>query len=150
MTSDRSKWLLGGAVAAGGVWWLCRRRTPPGHAAETSFEAYMRSKDVRPGGAQPATKSYDPTDFSSYLKSRSGAGGTDASGAPAAPSEQQESAPLNAKPVLILFGTEFGFSKEVREREGNAAIGQAAAEIKKGSPPLHSVANCRRAADRRH
>lgn len=109
------KWLCAAALG-GGLLWLTRKRTSAEHGAATSFEAYMRSKGVAPGGTQQ--KRYDPADFTSYLKQGSGGAGPAAppSALPLPAQPPAEEVPLDSKPVLVLYGTEYGFSKEVAER----------------------------------
>ena len=69
----------------------------------TSFDAFLKVKPVEP----------DPAVFSTWLKS--------AGAAVAAPTavdevEQEEEAPLDAVRVLVMYGTEYGFSKEIAEK----------------------------------
>lgn len=59
------------------------------------------------------------TDFGSFLKARAAAG---AGAGAAAQQQQQQGPPLTADSVVvtILFGTEYGFSKEIAEKLADA------------------------------
>jgi sulfite reductase (NADPH) flavoprotein alpha-component len=118
--SDRSRWLVGAVASTAAVsLWLARRRQfsaavqAPGEPLSTSFEAYLKQ-------APPEPVQYATTSFEAYLKQPPTAAA--AAAAAAAPSSIADSlqAPPSAKPVTILFGTEYGFSKEVAERAGEA------------------------------
>lgn len=71
----------------------------------TQFDTFLK---VRP--AEP-----NPTDFSTFLKNAPAAGGV-AGGAAAAPAVVEEAIPLDRARVTVMYGTEYGFSKEIAEK----------------------------------
>lgn len=81
-------------------------------AAATDFESFLK---VQPVQAQPAA-----TDFLSFLKDAGISSGSAHGGGTS--SSQQESAaeveavPEDACPVLVLYGTEYGFAREIAEK----------------------------------
>lgn len=120
--SERRGQLALAATAAGaaGAVWLCRRYAAAAASggasapAATSFDAYLKDRSV---GAKPAQQppKFAPTSFEAYL--RQPAPAATAGAAPAAAAAAPGSAaPPTAKPLTVLFGTEYGFSKEVAEK----------------------------------
>lgn len=120
--SERRGQVVLAATAAGavGAVWLCRRYTAAAASggasapAATSFDAYLKDRSV---GAKPAQQQpkFAPTSFEAYLRQPAPAAAAGATAAaPAAASGP--AAPPTAKPVTVLFGTEYGFSKEVAEK----------------------------------
>jgi sulfite reductase (NADPH) flavoprotein alpha-component len=81
--------------------------------AVTQFAAFLKSTPAEP----------DSCDFSSFLKSASNATGTHGDAQPEAP--PAEEVPLDRARVLVVFGTEYGFSKEIAEK--------LCAQLKEGS-----------------
>ena len=87
-----------------------RKRTK---AAETSFDSFLKAR------AEP-----DPADFASFLRNGVGVGVGGANGAPpssssspsAAPQKAEETIPPDRAPVLVLYGTEYGFAREIAEK----------------------------------
>lgn len=113
--SDRKGALLLGAAAVGTTVWVASRwRRGGGGAgpAPTSFEAYLRQVE-EPAAAGGA---FSATSFEAYLRAPAAGpaaaapagGGGGGSGAAAVP--------LDRVPVTVLFGTEYGFSKEIAEK----------------------------------
>jgi sulfite reductase (NADPH) flavoprotein alpha-component len=80
-------------------------------AIETSFDSFLK-KRVEP----------DPADFTSFL--RDGGGGGKKAAPPAAPTTKQqpvaEAIPADRAPVLVLYGTEYGFAREIAEKLADA------------------------------
>ena len=114
--SERRGQLALAATAAGaaGTVWLCRRYAAAAASggasapAATSFDAYLKDRSV---GAKPAQQQpkFAPTSFEAYLRQPAPAAAAGAAPGVAA-------APPTAKPLTVLFGTEYGFSKEVAEK----------------------------------
>ncbi|KFM23852.1 NADPH oxidoreductase A [Auxenochlorella protothecoides] len=111
---------------------------------ETGFGAYLRDLSVGvPTHGVPAPQTFEETSFEAYLraaafKSQDHAEAGSASG-------EAESAPPTARPVTIVFGTEYGFSKEIAERladrlreagEGYWPVVLDMADHAEGVPPL--------------
>jgi sulfite reductase (NADPH) flavoprotein alpha-component len=119
--SDRPAVWLGAAAAAGATLWLVRRRAAASGGSDplaTGFEAYLKNKEVGRKPEDQKQANHAPTSFEAYLRQpaaapASGGGGVAASAAAPA-------APPTAKPVTLLYGTEYGFSKEVAERAAAA------------------------------
>jgi hypothetical protein len=150
---QRSWWLYaaGAAGAATAYCWATRRRTqaddtdfagfladpaawtaaPPASGAPapaldaTGFDAFLRE--------QPAAAPADPTGFDSFLRAAPSAPGGAQSKAAVAQQQQQE-VPLDRAGVLIVFGTEYGFSKEIAEK--------LAASLKAGSAFWCAAGRC--------
>ena len=136
-TGDRRMLALGStaAIASGAtLLWLWRRRataaaaagSPPPIAA-TSFDAYLRNREL--GRQQPveaaAAPQFAASSFEAYLRQPAATtaaavavhqpSGASASASAAAPAGAA-AAPSHARPITVLFGTEYGFSKEVAQR----------------------------------
>ena len=120
LLADRWIAVVGAGIGSGAaLYYLSRPRGPPVPPPEdTDFGAYLR--DLSVGLPQPAPQggqdAYEDTSFEAYLR----AGAFKAAGA-----DQETNAGVvasgpsvapDAVPVTIVFGTEFGFSKEVAER----------------------------------
>ena len=72
-------------------------------AQKTDFNSFLRVKPSEPCS----------TDFSSFLRDR----GTTAPAQDVQQiKEQAEEVPTDSAPVLVMFGTEYGFSKEIAEK----------------------------------
>jgi sulfite reductase (NADPH) flavoprotein alpha-component len=71
----------------------------------TSFDAFLKVKPVEP----------DPAVFSTWLKSGGGAVAAPTTAVVDEAAEEEE-APLDAVRVLVMYGTEYGFSKEIAEK----------------------------------
>lgn len=106
------------------------RVPPPPRRDETGFDAFLR--------VTPAAAPLDPTGFDSFLRAKPAAPGAPlaAAGAAAAKQQQQEEEPLplDRAGVLVMYGTEYGFSKEIAEKlvgrlKGGDAFWCAAARI---------------------
>ncbi|KDD74152.1 hypothetical protein H632_c1527p0 [Helicosporidium sp. ATCC 50920] len=115
-----SSWCLGtAALGAPLAWWLLRARScSTGGAvgdvsASTGFEAYL--VDVKVNAPKQETRAaHCSTSFEAYLVSVEQEGGIEGELVPAAPSLPPP--PPESKPIVILFGTEFGFSREIAEK----------------------------------
>jgi sulfite reductase (NADPH) flavoprotein alpha-component len=86
-------------------WGGCKKAA----ALETSFDSFLKVR-VEP----------DPADFASFL--RDGGGGVN-KGAAALKQQQQppvEAIPPDRAPVLVLYGTEYGFAREIAEKLADA------------------------------
>ena len=121
-TGDHCMLALGSAAAAAGaatLWLWSRQRaaaaagSPPPVAA-TSFDAYLRDRVVgRPKPAEAAAApQFAATSFEAYLRQSAAA----AAAQPPSGASASAAAPAHAKPITVLFGTEYGFSKEVAQR----------------------------------
>lgn len=84
-------------------------------AAATGFDAYLRDASIgqRAAAAAPA---FAATSFDAYLRQPATAPAEAAANAVAATSSSAADVPADAIPVTVLFGTEYGFSKEVAEK----------------------------------
>eukprot|EP00887_Chlorella_sp_A99_P003434 scaffold7.g3434.t1 len=117
--ADHKLLLAAAAGGMGGLYLLTRRRTSDDHVQSTSFDAYMRNKEFGKAAAQPK---YAATSFEAYLRAPAAAAPAAVAAHPAA-GGAAGAAPLDAKPLLVLYGTEFGFSKEVAEKLGERLRG---------------------------
>ncbi|BDA47196.1 Sulfite reductase [NADPH] flavoprotein alpha-component [Coccomyxa sp. Obi] len=140
MAERMNSWLRAGLIGAPVAWYVCSRlcyRPPP---KETSFDAFLRpgAKTAKPQGKekqrpaanfsaflkrseQEQTPVRQAASFSSFLRKQpnqaqaqpaAAAAAADADGRAAAvavPAPEQ-------KPVAVLYGTEYGFSKEIAEK----------------------------------
>jgi len=92
-------------------WAAPSARAAPAAAAvdETSFDAFLRT--------QPAVEEADPTGFDSFL--RVPVGGASSAAAAAQQSKAAvvvEEVPTDRAGVVVMYGTEYGFSKEIAEK----------------------------------
>ena len=117
--------LAGGlALAGASALWAARRRparrrSTPGGPLPTDFEAYLRNAAANPCClAEEGSVTHAATSFEAYLRPPAAAAAAAAAAPDAAgtPSAAAAGPPPDSKPVTVLFGTEFGFSKEVAER----------------------------------
>ena len=115
--------LAAAAGAAGAAWWLRRAAASGASApvAANSFVAYLKDRSVGVQPAAPPQKKYAPTSFDAYLKQADPA--AHAAPAAAAAAAAGPAAPPEAKPLTVLYGTEYGFSKEVAEKACSALKG---------------------------
>ena len=111
--------------------WAFSARSQPKQRPETSINAFFKDKSVvapparrrQPTSFQSFLKKEpeahrDPTSFSSFLKKPQSNKSTDSN---ASPSPAFVSGPKADDVVItVLFGTEYGFSKEVAERAATA------------------------------
>lgn len=115
--------------------WAFSARSQPQQRPETSINAFFKDKSVVPGPVAPPARRRqptsfqsflkkepeahrDPTSFSSFLKKPQSNKSTDSN---ASPSPAVVSGPKADDVVItVLFGTEYGFSKEVAERAAKA------------------------------
>ena len=117
MSFDSRGLLLAGsaALAVPVAVWLARRLSSPHPAAvpeDTGFEAYLKRQAPNPC----ATVAHAATSFEAYLKAAPANGDTGSAAASAQPAQQKAAPPPpGSKPVTVLYGTEYGFSKEVAE-----------------------------------
>ena len=116
LIKSRERPLAVGAAAAAGaatlLWLARRRRSSDGvDLAATGFDAYLKNASI--GRPQIPAPVYASTSFEAYLR-KPAAGPAAASSAAAA--SDTHGPPQDAVPVTVLFGTEYGFSKEVAER----------------------------------
>lgn len=80
-------------------------------ASATSFESFLK---IQPVATEPCS-----TDFASFLKdSGVGVGGQEAAQQQEQQQQQQQHEPIpeDAVPVLVLYGTEYGFAREIAEK----------------------------------
>lgn len=113
-----------GGGAAGLLYWASRRKqhAPSGKEA-TGFDAYLRHHIDNPSLSGIKTKSHGPakTSFEAYLRKNDS---NDLLKPPsdghhtyekALPAAAMQGPPPTSIPVTVLFGTEFGFSREIAE-----------------------------------
>jgi len=132
-----ARWLTWATVGSVPLLWYLsyRRKRNATDVLITDFDSFLVKRGDIPTGSQPERKTQkercggpieqffkdvdqrDPADFSTFLKS-SGCAASHA----ATQSTQDDKAQADEKPdpntarVLVLFGTEYGFSKEIAER----------------------------------
>jgi sulfite reductase alpha subunit-like flavoprotein len=118
------------------AWWLVRAFSRPAPSIGTGFDDFLKHRVDNPRlrGAEPAEEKKKlaclTTSFEAYLKADVGAAGgpssvskTDGTAAAAAETSPPDTLSSNAIPVLVLFGTEYGFSREVAETACTALRG---------------------------
>ena len=130
----RSKLFWASIAGAPLVWWILSSRSQPRSPPDTSIDAFFKNKDTAP---QPITQQAqrratsfhsflkevpqahrDASNFSAFLKSQ---GPTQAAVTDGSPAPEAALGPDAAHVIItILFGTEYGFSKEVAERAAGA------------------------------
>ena len=134
MASDSARWrlpgpwyLYAGASVPLGWYLLGGRSTKRQDAGETQFDHFLRQPvapqapaddristqfdsflRVRPVASEP-----DPCVFSTWIKTSGSAAAPQAAAPPSKPAEQ---VPLDRAAVAVLYGTEYGFSKEIAEK----------------------------------
>lgn len=129
MLDPRERPLAAGAAAAGALLFSVWRRhcaslpQPAAAHAATSFDSYLRDPSI---GSQPLQSTqkqhFASTSFDAYLRqpaatptpAQQANNATAATVAAAATAAAP--APADAIPITVLFGTEYGFSKEVAEK----------------------------------
>ncbi len=110
------------------AWWLLRARKPGHDATTTDFDRFLL------GPAPAQQPAYDPrntTQFDSFLKVKafepdskvfstflkSAVPGNTSSSAPAPKATAaEEEVPLDRARVAVMYGTEYGFAKEIAEK----------------------------------
>ena len=111
--------------------WAFSARSQPKQRPETSINAFFKDKSVVPAPVAPPARRRQPTSFQSFLKKEPEAHRDPTSFSSFLKKPQSsENADFNASPspavvsgpkaddvvITVLFGTEYGFSKEVAER----------------------------------
>ena len=157
----RSTLFWAGLLGIPAAWWAVSGRSQPAPSQDTNINAFFKQKPATktsvPGQSQPqrqatsfqsflkeAPKAHrDPTSFGAFLK-----GPSETASDQQSPSQYQAAAPAGPQEsdcaITVLFGTEYGFSKEVAER--------AAAAITSSGPYWYSthfapqLSMCRHAA----
>ncbi|KAI8473830.1 MAG: sulfite reductase [Monoraphidium minutum] len=137
---ERSLWWWAGCAAAGAYTVYALRPKRTGAADDTDFAGFLcdpqslaaaqaAAPRARRGAApprddtnfdsflrvQPAATAADPTGFDSFLRVAPAAGGG-AQSAPAAAPKAVEEIPLERAGVLVMYGTEYGFAKEIADK----------------------------------
>jgi sulfite reductase (NADPH) flavoprotein alpha-component len=84
--------------------------------AITDFESFLKVQPATPAAAEPCA-----TDFLSFLKDGGNSISSNNAAAAAGGSAQEAAAagevvPEGAVPVLVLYGTEYGFAREIAEK----------------------------------
>lgn len=117
--------MIYGAAGVAAYLWL-RRSSAKSHQPSTDFDSFLKTpapaRTTRAASAtsfaaflhvQPDEPS--STDFASFLKDRN-SGAQEASAQDAASSAQAEQIPEDAVPIVVMYGTEYGFAKEIAEK----------------------------------
>lgn len=116
--TDHKLALVGAGLGAGTLlYWRARASKPsvPG-PEETGFGAYLRDLSVGvPTAPSQAGVGWGETSFEAYLRPDAFKAVQEGPGS-AGSTEESEALPGTARPIAIVFGTEFGFSKEISER----------------------------------
>lgn len=109
--------LSAAAVGSAALLWLTSLRRGAASAPATTatgFDAYLRDASIgQPAAA--AAPAFAATSFDAYLRQPAAAPTAAAANVGAAASSAV-AAPADAIPITVLFGTEYGFSKEVAEK----------------------------------
>lgn len=130
----RSKLFWASIAGAPLVWWVLSGRSRPQSSPDTNINAFFKDKDTVPAtdgqqAKRQATSFHsflkkvpqahrDPSSFSAFLKPQ---GSTQAAVTDSLPTTEAASGPDAADVIItILFGTEYGFSKEIAERAAAA------------------------------
>lgn len=119
------------AAAALPAWWVLGSRQP---ATDTGFKSFLKDESVLPAGRERDSKS-----FESFLKCR-GVKRNDASDEPSVPRESLDEEEMDDRPranVLVLYGTEFGFSREIAEK-----LAEELKRTKEYRPQVINMADC--------
>jgi sulfite reductase (NADPH) flavoprotein alpha-component len=142
----------GGAAALALAARAARRAAAAAGPAPTDFEPFLKRHVDNPSAANAAGRAagraaarvervFDPaapTSFEAYLKRDAPAGPATPDGEDAAADSASDAASTidpAARPVAVLFGTEFGFSREVAERLAAALI--ASSSSSSSAAPIH-------------
>lgn len=130
----RSKLFWASIAGAPLVWWILNSRSQPKCLPDTSIDAFFKNKDTAPQplnqqGKKKATNFHsflkevpqahrDASSFSAFLKPQ---GSTQAAVTDKSSTPETAQEPAAADVIItVLFGTEYGFSKEVAERAAGA------------------------------
>ena len=150
----RSKLFWASVAGAPLVWWVLSGRSRAQPSPSTNINAFFKNKSTSPTPAVQQAKR-QPTSFHSFLKKVPQAhrdassfsaflkpqGSTQAAVTDSLPSSEAASGPGAADVIItILFGTEYGFSKEVAERA--AAAIKACGNYWYAAVTKHSVCPC--------
>ena len=131
---DRSRLFWASLAGVPLLWWAFSGRSQPKPAPDTNINAFFKNKTPNqlPSGQQAKRKATsfhsflkevpqthrDASSFSAFLKAP---GSNQAVAASNAPKQKADQGPKAADAVVtVLFGTEYGFSKEVADRTANA------------------------------
>jgi sulfite reductase (NADPH) flavoprotein alpha-component len=118
----QNKWVLAGLGAAAAYMLLPRRKK---QYYDTGFDSFLKQEvpEEEPQGFTfdaflRVKAELDSCDFSSFLKSSTAAAAAPAAAAKPAPGKRVPSAEELAvkKRVIVMFGTEYGFAKEIAEK----------------------------------
>lgn len=126
----RSKLFWASIAGAPLVWWILTSRSQPRSPPDTSIDAFFKNKDTVPQSITQQVKRKatsfhsflkevpqahrDARSFSAFLKPQRS---TQATVTDSSPTPEAALGPDAAQVIItILFGTEYGFSKEVAER----------------------------------
>lgn len=120
---ENNKLLILSATAVSGaalaLWIVKSQRSKPKGYLPTDFESFLKTPTENPSyeNNKKSMKQYPPTSFEAFLNDPEILERTKNS-TTADTKEQPPSqfAPPNSKPVTVLFGTEFGFSREIAEK----------------------------------
>jgi len=108
----RSQIAIAAAVGLPVIYWTCfgSGRRKKRHAGPTGFDHFLKEA--------PAAPARHATDFGSFLKQKGGAADQRAAQLLAEQQAKAAGPPLteDSKVVTILYGTEYGFSKEIAEK----------------------------------
>ena len=130
----RSRLFWASIAGAPLVWWILSGRSQPKSSPDTSIDAFFKNKDTAPQPVAEQTKRKatsfhsflkevpqahrDASSFSAFLKPQ---GSSQAAATDSLLTPQAAQGPAAADVIVtILFGTEYGFSKEVAERAAGA------------------------------
>lgn len=131
---DRSRLYWASLASVPLLWWVFSGRSQPKSSPDTNINAFLKNKTPSqiPAGQQAKRKATsfhsflkevpqahrDASSFSAFLKTP---GSNHAVAASNAPKQKADQGPRAADAVItVLFGTEYGFSKEVAERAADA------------------------------
>lgn len=131
MLEDRRTLILGTAIASGAacaVWAIAKaRRQSQTSGLPTDFESYLVVASENPSlSRRPKPTNYAPTSFEAYLVAPDALDAPDPDPTAAEPEADLPIAPPGSKPVTVLYGTEFGFSREVAEKIVDRLIADSA------------------------
>lgn len=125
MFSEHKRYLLYGAAGIAAYLWL-RRGSAKSHQQGTDFDSFLKAPAPARAAKTTSATSFaaflhvqpeepSSTDFASFLKDRN-SGAQQSSGQDATESAQSEQIPEDAVSVVVIFGTEYGFAKEIAEK----------------------------------
>ena len=130
----RSKLFWASIAGAPLVWWILNSRSQPKSPPDTSIDAFFKNKDTAPQAINQQDKRKatsfhsflkevpqahrDASSFSAFLKPQ---GSIPAAVTDSSPTPETAQGPAAADVIItIMFGTEYGFSKEIAERAAGA------------------------------